>query len=515
MPAVEYGFATQDRPFFAIFDRVRVECLAADGLPGMASNLADADTLAPSSSILRPLYLCARHLADGDSDAARAFVENWIRQHESYPTHSRLARWLKALGGSSDTQALDAEQVESLAAVLRELLQVDAWRRAVIEDAHAFARVIGPLVQRCGASLTVSSSEPTLEQASIDNPSPSSQVIDETEEDPESDSETDGLADSEAPISRAYPAYTVFNHDLDEMASAAKWYELADRRYLDRLQTIDRRRARQLAHRLQRRLDAAKRRKWQFDQEDGRLDSRRIARLVQAGSDPRVFRRESESPVPLACVSLLVDLSGSMRGDRRLSAALAIDLAVHVLEICDIQCEVLGYSTRYGEDNPIERQWQRSGGLDAGEPGRLNAVRHVVFKSARQPWRRCRPYLGLLLREGFGKENIDGEALHWACQRLFRVNVSRRILIVLSDGAPFDQATATHNGREFLCEHLRTVVQRLDALPLHLLALGTGTDVSRFYRQAVVLDSPAAVAETLFQRLGELLTMPLGRRDSK
>jgi len=196
-----------------------------------------------------------------------------------------------------------------------------------------------------------------------------------------------------------------------------------------------------------------------------------------------------------------------------LSAALAIDLAVHVLEISGIQCEVLGFTTRYGENNPVERRWQRSG--RSGRPGRLNALRHIIFKSARQPWRRCRPHLGLLLRDGFGHENIDGESLHWAAQRLFSLDVQRRILMVLSDGAPFDQATASANGREFLCDHLRTVVRRLDALPLHLLALGTGADVSRFYRQAVVLKDPEAVAETLFERLGDLLTSPKAQRDSR
>ena len=121
----------------------------------------------------------------------------------------------------------------------------------------------------------------------------------------------------------------------------------------------------------------------------------------------------------------------------------------------------------------------------------------------------------MLLRDGFGHENIDGEALHWAAQRLFGLDVSRRILIVLSDGAPFDQATAAANGRDFLCDHLRAVIRRLDALPLHLLALGTGADVSRFDRNAVVLKNPEAVAETLFERLGDLLISPKAQSDSR
>jgi len=507
------GFSPRERPFFALFDRVRVERLAAKDWPGMAANLADVERLAPSSILLRPLYLCARHLAEGNKNAARTFVEDWIRQHQLGPMKSRMMSWRQALGGASSSSHLDYDQFQALAAVLRELLQVDAWEHAVLEDAKVFAAKIEPLVKHCGETLVLSIRDSSSEQTSADQPSTASLDVDSSEEDSEAELAVEGQPESEAPIARAYPDYAVYSHARDETASALRWYELTDRQCLDRLQDIDRRRARQLAHRLQRRLQVARRRTWQFDQEEGLIDSRRIARLVQAGSDPRVFRSESECPVPEACVSLLVDMSGSIRGDRRLSAALAIDLAVHVLEICGIQCEVLGYTTRYGDENPIERRWQRSG--QSVQPGRLNAVRHIIFKSARQPWRRCRPYLGLLLRDGFGHENIDGEALHWAAQRLFSLDVSRRILIVLSDGAPFDQATAAASGRDFLCDHLRVVVRRLDALPLHLLALGTGADVSRFYRNAVVLKNPEAVAETLFERLGDLLISPKAQSDSR
>jgi len=188
-------------------------------------------------------------------------------------------------------------------------------------------------------------------------------------------------------------------------------------------------------------------------------------------------------------------------------AALAIDLAVHSLESCNIRCEVLGFTTRFGDDNPIAAHWHRQGA--GGEPGRLNALRHVVYKRAEQPWRQARGQLGLMLREDFGHENIDGEALHWAARRLLRRREPRKLLIVLSDGAPFDSATAAANGRGYLEHHLRQVIAGIEASPVQLLAIGTGQDVSRFYRHACIVRQPAQVPDVLFERLGELLTMPL------
>ncbi len=496
-------------PFACVFERARVERLAAAGWPGMAGNLADSARIAPRSAVLRPLYLCARYLAEGDRSAAERLVDDWVQAHGSATLGTRIARWL---GSRADSSDLGPEQAAALAARLRELLAIDGWRSEVMNDAAAFAAALAPLARRCAGTLALSSDERST--AGADQPLlPLVLSDDPVGEEQELAAPDDGLAEPDATVARAYPGYAVFSPAADEVGPASRWYREADRALLDQLNQIDRSRARRLAHRLQRRLEAARARHWAFDQEDGLIDSRRLARLVVAGSDQRVFRQELPALMPSACVSLLVDMSGSMSGQRRLSAALAIDLAVHVLEICGVHCEVLGFTTVDGADNPVERAWRAAGGPD--KPGRLNGIRHIVFKGARQPWRRSRRYLGLLLREEFGHENIDGEALHWAAQRLFVMDAQRRILIVLSDGAPFDQATAGANGREYLCAHLREVIARLESLPLHLLAMGTGTDVSRFYRQAVTLDHPDAVAETLFDKLGDLLTLPSDERDSR
>nr|WP_232230357.1 hypothetical protein [Halomonas sp. 1513] len=298
--------------------------------------------------------------------------------------------------------------------------------------------------------------------------------------------------------------YAVYSRAWDEQQPASFWFHSEDAEALKQLDLPDRRRIRQLAHRLQRRLMAARLRHWSFDQDEGRLDSRRLARLVGDTPNQRIFRTENESPVPDACVTLLVDQSGSMRGQRRRMAAIVIDLAVHTLELCQIRCEVLGFTSRFNANNPMVQQWKRSGSPDA--PGRLNAIRHIIYKTPEQPWRRARPQLGLLLRDEMGHENIDGEALYWAAKRLIRQPQPRKILMVLSDGTPFDKATAQANGRAFLEQHLRRVIDEIDSSPISLAAIGTGQDVARFYRHALTVRRPEAIAETLFERLGDLLT---------
>ena len=501
-PRAWSGFSPRERPFTLLFERVRVERLAALGWPGMASNLAETESLAPETLELRQLYLCAASLAAGNRARAEQVLARWSESSTAKPPATGWRRWAWSWTGRATTGQAGLAQRRPLIECLQALLDLDCWQAETLADAPAFVAALTPLVRRCGRMLDLPQDAP----AAAELPGADVALEEAAENDPAARLELEGLAEPEAPIARAYPDYAVFSQAWDITAAAGRWYQADDRARLERLNQIDRRRARQLAHRLQRKLEAARLRHWSFDQEQGLLDSRRLARLVQPGSDARVFRHESRGQMPTAAVSLLVDLSGSMSAERRLSAALAIDLAAHVLDICGVQCEVLGFTTAAADHNPVEQAWRAAGA--PADPGRLNALRHVVFKDARQPWRRCRRFLGLLLREDFGHENIDGEALHWAAQRLLRLDAARRILIVLSDGAPFDRATAAVHGRDYLCRHLRQVIERLDRSPLQLLAMGTGTDVSRFYRHAVVMSRPEAVAETLFAQLAELLTAP-------
>ncbi|WP_223135742.1 cobaltochelatase CobT-related protein [Halomonas sp. ANAO-440] len=375
-----------------------------------------------------------------------------------------------------------------------------------LEDSNTFSEILTPLVKRLTAYYSDSAHDSlTLHSDAVSEP---------PEDDSISEEDTEGKAiasqqgiDELAERDDIKQDYAVYSRAWDEEHPASFWYRSEDAAALKSLDVLDRRRVRQLAHRLQRRLMAARLRHWSFDQDEGRLDSRRLARLIGDNPSRRIFRTENEAPVPEACVTILVDQSGSMRGQRRRMAAIVIDLAVHTLELCQIRCEVLGFTTRFNANNPLTLHWQQNGSPDA--PGRLNAIRHIIYKTAEQPWRRARPQLGLLLRDELGHENIDGEALYWAAKRLIRQPQPRKILMVLSDGAPYDKATAQANGRAFLEQHLRHIIREIDHSPITLAAVGTGQDVARFYRQALTVRHPEAIAETLYERLGDLLTQAM------
>lgn len=500
-PTCEAAFPADLWPWYALLERARVEVLAGRDLPGIARNLAAADALAPPDPAMARLYLAARGIL-GDLPAPEEILLREDKPGLAEAVFRLLpagirGRWTESVAQGQSTAALTDLEIAQVLRALRDRLH----------DSAAFAEGVRPLAERLArfyrrAGCEDSPLQPPLPDAAAE---PDGNAIAE-QEDPDARIEVPGHSGRDLPITRAFPGYSVFSSAWDETYPAAHWLLPEDARALKSLNAPDRRRVRQLAHRLQRRLQAARLRHWSFDQEEGRLDSRRLARLVGDWSSQRVFRIEEEAPVPEACVTLLVDQSGSMRGERQRMAALAIDLAVHSLEVCQVRCEVLGFTTRFRAGNPVSDAWRRAGA--PGKPGRLNALRHIIYKTPDQPWRRARPQLGLLLREAFGNENVDGEALHWAAHRLAHRPQARKVLLVLCDGAPYDEDTAGANGREYLENHLRAVIAEIEASPIHLLAIGTGQEVGRFYRQALTVRKPDAVAEVLFERLGDLLTRP-------
>ncbi len=261
-----------------------------------------------------------------------------------------------------------------------------------------------------------------------------------------------------------------------------------------------------LAKRLMRVLMARQTREWRFDQDDGVLDSSRLAGFIASGGATRPFKREFESPFPSTVVSLLIDHSGSMAGRPMKIAALTVEIFARVLERCGVTCEVLGFTTREWDGGEPARQWAEAGYRE--QPGRLNALEHIVIKGADVPWRRARRALGLFLRDEMLKENIDGEALTWAHRRLLARPEQRRILVVVSDGTPMDEATFAANGFDYLDGHLAAVVQHIERRsPVKLAAIGIGHDVSQFYtnatRIAKVDDLGPALTHTLTALLGE------------
>jgi cobaltochelatase CobT len=260
-----------------------------------------------------------------------------------------------------------------------------------------------------------------------------------------------------------------------------------------------------LAKRLMRVLMARQTREWRFDLEEGVVDASRLAAFVASGGAARPFKQESESPFPSTVVSLLIDHSGSMRGRPMLIAALTVEIFARVLERCGVKCEVLGFTTRDWDGGEPARQWAADGYTE--NPGRLNALEHIVIKGADVPWRRARVALGLFLHDEMLKENIDGEALSWAHARLRARSEQRRFLVVVSDGTPMDEATMAANGHEYLEAHLQQVVDDIEAQsPVQLAAIGIGHDVSTFYRNATTIARIDHLGPALSTKLIALLS---------
>ena len=258
-----------------------------------------------------------------------------------------------------------------------------------------------------------------------------------------------------------------------------------------------------LANRMQRRLLAKQTRAWQFDMEEGLLDAGRLARVVVDPVHPLSFKIEKETEFRDTIVTLLIDNSGSMRGRPISVAAMSADILARTLERCGVKVEILGFTTRAWKGGQSRERWVSDGRPKL--PGRLNDLRHIVYKSADQPWRRVRRNLGLMLREGLLKENIDGEALLWAHNRLIARSEHRRVLMVISDGAPVDDATLSANPGNFLERHLRDVIGWIETRsPVELTAIGIGHDVARYYRRAVTLVDAEELGGTMMQNLADL-----------
>ncbi|MDX2104127.1 MAG: cobaltochelatase subunit CobT [Alphaproteobacteria bacterium] len=258
-----------------------------------------------------------------------------------------------------------------------------------------------------------------------------------------------------------------------------------------------------LANRLQRRLLAKQQRSWDFDLEEGLLDAGRLARVVVSPTHALSYKLEKDTDFRDTVVTLLIDNSGSMRGRPISIAAMSADILARTLERCAVKVEILGFTTRAWKGGQSRERWLADGKPPL--PGRLNDLRHIVYKSADAPWRRARKSLGLMLREGLLKENIDGEALWWAHQRLICRPEQRRILMVISDGAPVDDSTLSVNPGNYLERHLRDVIDRIERYsPVDLVAIGIGHDVTRYYRRAVTIVDVEQLGTTMLDKLAEL-----------
>jgi cobaltochelatase CobT len=258
-----------------------------------------------------------------------------------------------------------------------------------------------------------------------------------------------------------------------------------------------------LANKLQRKLLAQQNRSWEFDLEEGALDVARLPRLIIAPMHPLSFKREHDTNFKDTVVTLLLDNSGSMRGRPIMVAACCADILARTLERCGVKVEILGFTTRAWKGGQSREAWLAAG--KPASPGRLNDLRHIVYKTADAPWRRSKRSLALMMREGLLKENIDGEALAWAHHRLLGRPEQRRILMMISDGAPVDDSTLSVNSGCYLERHLRQVIEEIETKsPVQLLAIGIGHDVTRYYRRAVTITDPSELAGAMTDKLVEL-----------
>ena len=352
-----------------------------------------------------------------------------------------------------------------------------------------------------------SDSESALEDINIE--------IDDTEQ--QAAQTTDGASIDEEIDALSYPHndfansskkdYSIFTSDFDEVIDAKDLTtpdeSIRLRNQLDNLIKPYQTTIGKLANRLQRLLLAKQNTSWNFNLEEGMLDTARLHRVIAEPGHPLSYKQETETNFKDTAVTLLIDNSGSMRGRSISLAAICTDIIGSTLERCQIKTEVLGFTTKHWKGGDSKQLWISNGSYS--NPGRLNDIRHIIYKSGDNSWRRARRYFGAMLREGLLKENIDGEALAWSHERLIRRNEERKIMIVISDGAPVDDSTLSANREDYLDNHLKEMISSIEnESPVELQAIGIGHDVTKYYKNAITINRAEELGEVLLEELTKL-----------
>tara|TARA_B100000424_G_scaffold269113_1_gene265333 strand:- start:1053 stop:2810 length:1758 start_codon:yes stop_codon:yes gene_type:complete len=301
--------------------------------------------------------------------------------------------------------------------------------------------------------------------------------------------------------------YKVFCRDFDEVVDAEDLCAQEElkrlRLRLDQLIDPSKNVIAKLANRLQRLLLAQQNRSWEFDKDEGILDTSRLTKIITDPLTPLSFKQEKDTKFKDTIVTILVDSSGSMRGRSMTTAAISADIIGATLDRCNIKTEILGFTTKHWKGGDSRKLWVECG--KPNNPGRLNDLSHIIFKPADLAWRRAKKNLGLMLREGLLKENVDGEALLWACSRLFKRPEQRQILMVISDGAPVDDSTLSTNSTSYLDNHLKSVIKDIEnKTDIDLIAIGIGHDVTRYYSKAVTIHRAEELGGVMLEQLTEL-----------
>ncbi|MBX6375575.1 MAG: cobaltochelatase subunit CobT [Acetobacteraceae bacterium] len=509
------------REVFDALEQVRVEAVGSRYMPGVAANLRarlaeeceaegyDRMTRKDQLPLPAALSLLARERLSGEPvpESAHRVLELWRDSlgEEAEAALEDMARW-------QDDQERFARAARKLLAAL-DLAEAEVEAEAEDQEEGEEGEESTPQQDqsaegesRAQDSEQMLGAQPEAMQGEA--------AEDETQEGEEEGAAADGDERPGGPQQRREvpqiddsTLYRAYTKQFDEEVAAD---DLCDAEELSRLrQQLDQQLSHlqgvvsKLANRLQRRLLAQQQRAWEFDLEEGLLDVARLARVVANPMHSLSYKREREADFRDTVVTLLIDNSGSMRGRPITVAAMCSDILARTLERCGVKVEILGFTTRAWKGGQSREKWVQDG--KPRNPGRLNDLRHVIYKAADAPWRRARKNLGLMLREGLLKENIDGEALEWAYRRLVVRPEHRRILMVISDGAPVDDSTLSVNPGNYLERHLRKVIHDIESRGLvELIAIGIGHDVTRYYRRAVTIVDAEELGGTMMKKLAEL-----------
>ena len=516
------------KDLYEAMETVRVEALGAKVMPGTASNIdakieaeciklgydsvsnpADAPISAAASFLLRKLATdrklpkAAQNLVDLRADlfghdtnsTMKDLKENLTNQTE----FSKLTRQVIEDLGFGDQLGEDPDQNEN-----------DQQEDAEQENQEENQDTEGNENQDDQEDWEQDPDDSGEQDTDPSQAQVSSDDIDESDTEEESEM-PDGEQTLDPPPTTQYsdadPNYKVYNTNFDEEILAEELAEPAElerlRTYLDQQLDPLKGAVSRLANKLQRRLQAQQNRSWLFDMEEGILDCGRLARVISNPTTPLSFKVESDIEFRDTIVTLLIDNSGSMRGRPISIAAICADVLARTLERCQVKVEILGFTTKAWKGGQSREAWLHDGREQT--PGRLNDLRHIIYKGADAPWRRARPNLGLMMKEGLLKENIDGEALEWASKRIMSRSEARKILMVISDGAPVDDSTLSVNSASYLEKHLRDVINMIENKKLiELIAIGIGHDVTRYYEHAVTITDVEQLAGAMTEQLAGL-----------
>ena len=515
------------RAMFEAVEQARIESIGANAMPGVAINLSAmlddrySKTVVNRSSNRRdtPLEeavgLILREKLTGEAPpaAARQYVDLW-------------RQWVEEKAkGSLETLSTAVHDQQQFAKFSRDLIAALDMGDELGEDPDKGEENEENEAEEDSGERNETpegQEQESEQQASVDmeeaegeseNAEMEAQSIN-TDDQPD-DQEVEDDTDGEEPYRPQLPFsnnanqdfYKVYANTFDEVVGAT---DLCDEEELTRLRAyLDKQLSNlqgvvaRLANRLQRRLMAQQNRSWEFDIEEGMLDSAKLMRVVIDPMHPLSFKMEKDTNFRDTVVTLLIDNSGSMRGRPITVAATCADILARTLERCGVKTEILGFTTRAWKGGQAREKWLAAG--KTPNPGRLNDLRHIVYKAADEPWRRARRNLGLMMREGLLKENIDGEALIWAHNRMLGRSEQRRILMVISDGAPVDDSTLSVNSGNYLERHLRQVIADIEGRsPIELIAIGIGHDVTRYYKRAVTIVDAEELGGAMTEKLAEL-----------